>query len=169
MKTIKAWPGFCCVSWPFTAVDKYRRGTLLMKNTEETRDANEDKQPHPKVQLARALTWRETGRVVVSGAIVLKLELVVPKIMLQTFGEIKADPKMPFRAVNVTGGRHLKNEIRFSGYHELFVTFQRVDIYFPRKYSSKLCWALNDNHAISLKGFLWRCYASINENKIWNS
>lgn len=50
---------------------------------------------------------------VVSGAIVLKLELVVPKIMLQTFGEIKADPKMPFRAVNVT--------------------FQRVDIYFPRK------------------------------------
>lgn len=37
---------------------------------------------------------------VVSGAIVLKLELVVPKIMLQTFGEIKADPKMPFRAVN---------------------------------------------------------------------
>lgn len=70
---------------------------------------------------------------VVSGAIVLKLELVVPKIMLQTFGEIKADSKMPFRAVNVTGGRHLKNEIRFSGYHELFVTFQRVDIYFPRK------------------------------------
>lgn len=104
---------------------------------------------------------------VVSGAIVLKLELVVPKIMLQTFGEIKADSKMPFRAVNVTGGRHLKNEIRFSGYHELFVTFQRVDIYFPRKKkSSKLCWALNDNHAISLKGFLWRFYASINENKI---
>lgn len=113
-----------------------------MKNTEETRDANEDKQPHPKVQLARALTG--DGRVVVSGATVLKLELVVlsyqvlQKLCFKLLSEKKRKKKRSrlkdaFSRRECDGRAALENEIRFSGYHELFVTFQRVDIYFPRK------------------------------------
>lgn len=43
------------VSLAFHCGWQIQEGTLLMK----TLDANEDKQPHPKVQLAQALTWRE--------------------------------------------------------------------------------------------------------------
>lgn len=80
----------------------------------------------------------------------------------------KAESKLPFCAVNVTGWQHLKT--RFGS--QLSWTFCDISAGWhllssrKKKKSFKLCWTLNDNHAISLKGFLWHFYVSINVNKV---
>lgn len=89
--------------------------------------------------------------------------------MLQTFGERKRKSriKAAFLCCECDGMAALENEIRFSAIMNFLWHFSRLAFTFleKKKKSFKLCWTLNDNHAISLKGFLWHFYVSINVNK----
>ena len=162
------------VSLAFHCGWQIQEGDLANENTEETRDANEDKQPHPKVQLATDSDMTGDGRMVVNGAIVLKQSLLFYFIKYSKNNasnfwwkkKKKQNQSCLFVLWMWRDGSTWKRDSVLS-YHELFVTFQQVGIYFPRekKKSFKLCWTLNDNHAISLKGFLWHFYVSINVNK----